>query len=120
MPFFGFQVTLQCVAFTGILVDTVQLQDGEEYEFRMFFMSKHRSYVTTDFSSLFTQKKYDEMKNLQAMLTEGISRGYVHPLSRVSYAPHDAARAFHLLAGSKHRGRVLLRMKHPVSNAYPR
>ncbi|KAJ8711419.1 hypothetical protein PYW07_008661 [Mythimna separata] len=111
---------LKCLALFGIFVDTVQLQDGEEYELGMFFMIKLRSYVTSDLSSLFTQQKYDDMKKLQMMLAEGIGRGYVRPLSRVSYAPQDVTRAFRLFAASKHRGRVLLRMQDSVANAYPR
>lgn len=45
------------------------------------------------------------------MVSEGIARGYVRPLSRVTYAPNEALRAFRLLAASRHRGRVLLRLK---------
>ncbi|KAJ8713074.1 hypothetical protein PYW08_008378 [Mythimna loreyi] len=111
---------LKCLAFSGIFVDTVQLQDGEEYELGMFLMTKQRSYATTDLSSLFTQPRYEEMKCLQMMLTEGIVRGYVRPLSRVTYAPQDAPRAFQLLVNSRHRGRVLLRMQDTVSNLYSR
>ncbi|KAJ8711414.1 hypothetical protein PYW07_008656 [Mythimna separata] len=54
------------------------------------------------------------------MLSEGICRGYVRPLSRVTYAPKDAVRAFRLLETSGHRGKVLLRMKDFVFNVYPR
>ncbi|KAJ8711411.1 hypothetical protein PYW07_008653 [Mythimna separata] len=112
--------SLRCISYSGILVDTVQLQDREEFELGMHFMTKERAYVATDLSSIFTQQKSEEMKYLQMMLSEGIGRGYVRPLSRVSYAPHEATRAFRLLAASKHRGRVLLRMQDSVSNIYPR
>lgn len=44
------------------------------------------------------------------MVSEGIAKGYVRPLSRVIYEATEAARAFHLLASSRHRGRVLLRL----------
>ena len=83
----------------------------------MFFMTKQRSYVASDLKCLFMEEKYDEMKCLQVMLSEGISSGYVRPLSRVSYAPHDVGRAFQLLAASKHRGKVLLSIQDSVLNA---
>ncbi|KAJ8711415.1 hypothetical protein PYW07_008657 [Mythimna separata] len=35
--------TLKCIAFSGILVDTDKLQDGEDYELGMNFMTKQRS-----------------------------------------------------------------------------
>lgn len=54
------------------------------------------------------------------MVSDGISRGYVRPLSRVSYAPQDATRAFRLLATSRHRGRVLLNMAETSREVQPR
>ncbi|KAI8442367.1 hypothetical protein MSG28_005889 [Choristoneura fumiferana] len=48
---------------------------------------------------------------LQALMAEGIKNGVVRPLSRIVYAPNEAPRAFRLLAGSRHRGRVLLRLQ---------
>ena len=83
----------------------------------MYFMIKQRSYVTSDLKCLFMEQKYDEMKYLQVMLCDGIARGYVRPLTRVSYAPQDAPRAFRLLAASRHRGRVLLKIQDCVINA---
>ncbi|CAH0713901.1 unnamed protein product, partial [Brenthis ino] len=57
------------------------------------------------------------LKNkLQLMLTEGIARGYVRPLSRVTYSPQDVTRAYSLQAGSRHRGRVLLDLKKDISH----
>lgn len=44
------------------------------------------------------------------MVSEGIARGYVRPLSRVTYSPNEVTSAFRLLNASSHRGRVLLRM----------
>ena len=42
------------------------------------------------------------------MLSEGIARGYIRPLTRITYSALDAPRAFSLQASSRHRGRVLL------------
>ena len=112
-----FQASLKCLAFSGTLVDTVQLQDADKYELGMSFMNREGSYVASDLTCLFMEQKYIEMKYLQVMLYEGIVRGYVRPLTRVTYAPHDATRAFRLLAASKHRGKVLLRMQDCIFNA---
>ena len=111
-----FQASLKCLALSGTFIDTVQLQDAERYVLGMSLTDK-RSYVASDLSGLFLEKQYDEMKRLQVMLSKGITRGYVRPLSRVSYAPHDVARAFRLLAASRHRGKVLLNMQDYVINA---
>ncbi|CAH0723013.1 unnamed protein product, partial [Brenthis ino] len=57
------------------------------------------------------------LKNkLPLMLTEGIARGYVRPLSRVTYSPQDVTRAYSLQAGSRHRGRVLLDLQKDLSH----
>ncbi|KOB66860.1 Uncharacterized protein OBRU01_20664 [Operophtera brumata] len=57
--------------------------------------------------------KGDLRNNLRTLVSEGIAGGYVRPLSRVTYGPDDAPRAFRLLAASRHRGRVLLRLSDP-------
>lgn len=54
------------------------------------------------------------------MVSEGIARGFVRPLSRVVYAAQDAPRAFGLLAASRHRGRVLLQLTDSALAAEPR
>lgn len=48
---------------------------------------------------------------LQRMISEGIAKGYVRPLSKVTYAPSDVSKAFRLLANSGHCGRVLMDLK---------
>lgn len=57
---------------------------------------------------------------IHKMMSEGICRGYVRPLSRVTFEPHEAAGAFRLLSLSQHRGRVLLRMKDNMLDAQHR
>ncbi|XP_075984128.1 fatty acid synthase-like [Anticarsia gemmatalis] len=103
-------VSLNCCGFGGMLIDTVQIQDREDYEYGMSYMTKQRAYSTIDFSSVFTSGNYQEMELLQKMVSDGIARGYVVPLSRVTYTPDEVTRAFRLLAGSRHCGRVLLRL----------
>ncbi|KOB76789.1 Uncharacterized protein OBRU01_05239 [Operophtera brumata] len=49
------------------------------------------------------------------MLSEGIAKGIVRPLSRVVYSPVHVSQAFRLQASSKHRGKVLIGMKNPDS-----
>lgn len=60
------------------------------------------------------------LQQLQTLVREGILNGTVRPLSRVTYAPHEVSRAFHLLAESRHRGRVLLRFQDQHPLAQPR
>ncbi|XP_049870283.1 fatty acid synthase-like [Pectinophora gossypiella] len=110
--------TLNCASFCGITFDTVQAHTEDDYTFGMFYMTKQRSYILIDFANIFDCE--EDIQALQKMMSEGIARGYVRPLSRVTYAPQDAARAFRLLAASKHRGRVLLRLRESIIAAQPR
>ncbi|PZC83614.1 hypothetical protein B5X24_HaOG207597 [Helicoverpa armigera] len=113
--------TLCCGGFDGVFLDVSQIHNQEEdFEFGMFHLTKERAYMTTDFSIIFDGVDAREINALQRMISEGIRAGYVRPLSRVTYAPHDAARAFRLLAASRHRGRVLLRMHEDTLMAKPR
>nr|XP_049699195.1 fatty acid synthase [Helicoverpa armigera]XP_049699196.1 fatty acid synthase [Helicoverpa armigera] len=113
--------TLNCGGNECIFLDISQLHNqDEDYDFGMYNLTKERGYAVVDFSSIFLPEKIEEVKKLQKMLSEGIRLGYVRPLSRVTYAPHEAARAFRLLAASRHRGRVLLKIQGSVNSVYPR
>nr|XP_049699193.1 fatty acid synthase isoform X6 [Helicoverpa armigera] len=113
--------TLCCGGFDGVFLDISQLHNQEEdFDFGMFHLTKERAYTTVDFSTIFDSENSSERNALQRMISEGIRAGYVRPLSRVTYAPHDAARAFYLQDGSRHRGRVLLRMHDDTLIAQPR
>lgn len=54
------------------------------------------------------------------MVFDGIRSGYVRPLTRVTYLPQEALRAFHLQAAWRNRGRVLLDLRHFEMNIQPR
>ncbi|PZC83616.1 hypothetical protein B5X24_HaOG207599 [Helicoverpa armigera] len=113
--------TLCCGGFDGVFLDISQLHNQEEdFDFGMFHLTKERAYTTVDFSTIFESENSNERNALQRMISEGIRAGYVRPLSRVTYAPHDVARAFRLQDGSRHRGRVLLRMLDDTLSAQPR
>nr|UXP72050.1 esterase [Manduca sexta] len=113
-------ISLKCAGFNGVTFDTVQVLNQESYQYGMFHMTKQRSYIALDFSSIFDTQNYAERKILQQLICEGIARGYVRPLSRVSYAPHAAPRALRLLAASAHRGRVLLHLRDTRLHVLPR
>ncbi|CAG9791620.1 unnamed protein product [Diatraea saccharalis] len=103
-------ISLSCCGCSGYTVDITQLVEPQNFSFGMSHMFFSRSYSVTDFSSIFRENNLLEMRKLQLLMSEGIRRGYVRPLSRVTYEPHETPRAFRLLAGSRHRGRVLLRL----------
>ncbi|XP_063896402.1 fatty acid synthase [Helicoverpa armigera] len=114
------KVSLCCLASNGVFFDVSQLHNQEDdFQFGLFNLTKRRTYSTVDFTTIFESDNKD-IKALQRMISEGIRAGYVRPLSRVTYAPHEAARAFRLLAASRHRGRVLLRMHEQLPPAQPR
>ncbi|XP_046964466.1 fatty acid synthase-like [Vanessa cardui] len=103
--------TLKCCGPSGITIDTTLLQDQEDYNLGMAFMFFSRGFATVDITSIFSSGNIDNIKRLQLLVSEGIARGYVRPLSRVTYGAHDAPQAIRLLAGNRHRGRVLLNLK---------
>ncbi|CAH0402597.1 unnamed protein product [Chilo suppressalis] len=102
-------VTFSCTGFKCIILDTIQIPSGEKYILKMNCLD-NRSYFCVDFSKI-SNEKINRLK-LQGLICEGIRKGYVRPLSRVTYAPLDAPRAFRLLRASQHRGRVLLSLQH--------
>ncbi|XP_026333200.1 fatty acid synthase-like [Hyposmocoma kahamanoa] len=127
----GCQIVISCVhgelknaslkvsSSCGFTLDTAQISTGEEFNFGMNNLTCDRSYATVDLYSLFTNDTLKDLKKLQLMISEGIVKGYVRPLSRVTYPPHEASRAFRLLATSRHRGRVVLRLRDSVPVTQP-
>ncbi|CAK1590491.1 unnamed protein product [Parnassius mnemosyne] len=103
--------SLKCAALYGVTIDTSQMTTREDFSYGLHSMTKERSYIAVHFSQLFAQESNAELKKLQLMVSEGIKRGYVRPLSRVIYAPTDVSRAFRLLAASQHRGRALVQLR---------
>ncbi|CAF4885198.1 unnamed protein product [Pieris macdunnoughi] len=110
--------SMGCLAEYGVYYDASLLIERENFNLGMNHFTKCRSYATVDIRSIF-QTEHD-MKRLQLLVTEGIGRGYVRPLSRVSFPPSEVSRAFRLLAASRHRGRVLLDMQQPIPDVKPR
>ncbi|XP_075991465.1 fatty acid synthase-like [Anticarsia gemmatalis] len=112
-------MTMTCVSINGMCYDVSQLTNRDYYNFGMNSLTGQRHYASVDFTSLLNGENIKETKVLHKMLSDGIVRGYVRPLSRVAYEPREVTRAFRLLAESQHRGRVLLQMKQDVE-AMPR
>ncbi|CAH0732088.1 unnamed protein product, partial [Brenthis ino] len=102
--------TLKCCATSGITLDTTQLLSREDFNFGMYNLTKCRSYARINFSTIFTNP--EQLLELQALVCEGIARGYVRPLSRLTFMPQEAPRAFRILVARRHRGRVLLDVRH--------
>ncbi|XP_063896660.1 fatty acid synthase-like [Helicoverpa armigera] len=113
-------VSLSCCSEKGTTFDINQLHDEVNSEFGMNCLNFGRTYSIIDISSIYGDQNIEEFRKIKLMISDGIRLGYVRPLSRVTYAPHDTARAFRLLAASRHRGRVLLRMHEQLPPAQPR
>lgn len=113
-------VSLNCCSSYGVLIDTVQIKDREDFEYGMYHMTKARSYLTIDLSSIFVSENQEDMKTLQKLLCDGLSAGYVVPLSRVTYELHDVEKAFKLLAKNQYYGRVLLHIPDNIIQAQQR
>ncbi|CAK1541491.1 unnamed protein product [Leptosia nina] len=108
-------ISLKCCAASGMVIDTGLLQNKEKYTYGMYNMTKSRSFNVIDFTSVFNNERPEELKLLQLLVSEGIARGCVRPLTRVVYAPEEASRAFRLVAASKHRGRALVQLKNNIA-----
>ncbi|XP_052739213.1 fatty acid synthase [Bicyclus anynana] len=99
---------------SGCVVDTSLILDDDNYIFQMYHLSEFISYSMLQFSSLFEAKNVEDLRKLQLMVSEGIARGYVRPLSHVVYAAKNAQRALRLQASSRHIGRVLLNLEEDI------
>ncbi|XP_069357135.1 fatty acid synthase-like [Maniola hyperantus] len=102
--------SLYCCTAFGFVVDTGVTMANED-NFEMHCLDKAVSYSTLRFSTLFEPQNAMDLNKLQVMVSEGIARGYVRPLTRVVYPAGEATRALRLQAGSKHYGRVLLHLQ---------
>ncbi|XP_052738836.1 fatty acid synthase [Bicyclus anynana] len=107
--------SFECCKLFAFVVDTSLIVDDEDYIFRLHSVSKSTTYNTVQFSTLFDIRNVEELKRLQLMVSEGIARGYVRPLSRVVYAAEDASRALRLQASGRHVGCVLLHLEEDIS-----
>ncbi|XP_052738834.1 fatty acid synthase-like [Bicyclus anynana] len=107
--------SIKCCKLSGYAIDTSLILDDEDYMFGLYHLTKSITYNTLQFSSVFDIKNTEDLKRLQLMVSEGIARGYVLPLSRVVYAAEDASRALQLQASCRHVGRVLLHLEQDIS-----
>ncbi|XP_028159425.1 fatty acid synthase-like [Ostrinia furnacalis] len=99
---------------------TFDTEADSNFNFGMSNLMMDKNYIAVNFSSIFTEANSTDMKKLQLLVSEGIARGYVRPLTRVTYPAHEAARALRLLSTSAHRGRVLLRISDTSPPIQPR
>ncbi|XP_049878858.1 fatty acid synthase-like [Pectinophora gossypiella] len=115
------QATLNCTAALGVALDIASSTRQDNFEFGMNNLTNDRFYYTVDFSTIFNNMNVEEIKTLQLLVAGGIRQGFVRPLSRVTYSPQDMPRAFRLLAASRHRGRVLVDLRHsvPITHSRP-
>ncbi|KOB68668.1 Uncharacterized protein OBRU01_18097, partial [Operophtera brumata] len=125
---------LYCLAATGCVglqstyldINEYGMEDNED--FGMEFLKEARSYKAICFTDIFLKDNSRERKRnlaatftqqliklqvLQRMLSDGITRSIVKPLTCVVYSPTEISRAFKLLSTKNQRGRVLVNMKHP-------
>ncbi|CAH0713908.1 unnamed protein product, partial [Brenthis ino] len=108
--------TIQCCKPSGTVIDTALLLTKENYDLGMKHLAKGTSYFTMNLLSVLGHEEEEDIQKLQLLLTEGIARGYIRPLSRVTYSPQDVTRAYSLQARSRHRGRVLLDLQKNLSH----
>ncbi|XP_041972496.1 fatty acid synthase-like [Aricia agestis] len=99
---------LKCLGFNGKLVDTAVIHDHEDFNYGMNNLTRQRAYIPIDISSLFQPKYKEEALYIRSLMVEGIRRGYVRPLPRVTLAAEKAAHACRLQAAGCNRGRILL------------
>ncbi|VVC87547.1 unnamed protein product, partial [Leptidea sinapis] len=107
--------SLSVTSIVGIYIDTALLQMQENFDYGMNSMNLDRSYVPIILDTIFNQNGYNNKALLQNLLSEGIAKGIVRPLTRVTYAPSDVTRAFKLLLVAQNRGKVLINMQNAIS-----
>ncbi|XP_041972222.1 fatty acid synthase-like [Aricia agestis] len=100
--------SFRCLGSYGIMIDTSVVPNRENYNFGMDNLSLDRVYYPIDLSTIFQAKFEEDIKLIRLLMIDGIRRGYVRPLTRVTYDAQDAPRAFRVHAAGQNRGRVLL------------
>ncbi|KAJ2940723.1 hypothetical protein O0L34_g14834 [Tuta absoluta] len=105
------ELAMKCVAFTGVFLDVTDYDMRHDRDMGMVHLDRDRAYVTVDLSYLFKPDKTKERKLLHTAISEGIANGTVKPLSHVVYSAKDVIKAFRLISHSKHRGRVLIKIR---------
>ncbi|KAF9405248.1 hypothetical protein HW555_013938 [Spodoptera exigua] len=109
------KTSILCCGMDEICLEFSQLHNtNEDNACGLFNLKKTRSYSAIDFARMLANDNTVERKMLQQMLSEGISKGYVRPLTRMSYALHEVSHAFQLLSG-RQRSRLLLKMHEPTN-----
>ncbi|CAG5047036.1 unnamed protein product [Parnassius apollo] len=103
-------IALNCCAPSGITIDTALALTKERFSFGLNYLKNQKTYISVDFSSIFIHNNTTDMKVLHQLVSEGIERGYVRPLTRIIYDPSDVTLAFKLLEDRRNHGRVLLRL----------
>ncbi|XP_059062960.1 fatty acid synthase-like [Achroia grisella] len=109
------ETALVCGGFGSVIINVNDFDSHANKHFGMYQLTEERNFLAVNMSAIFEPQNLNLRKKLQVYLSEGIANGYVRPLTRVLYSPNDIVRAFRLLSQSKHRGRVLIRMKDPVA-----
>ncbi|XP_075976879.1 fatty acid synthase-like [Anticarsia gemmatalis] len=107
------ETAMKCVGFNGCFLDLSTYDMTENNDIGMTFLEGDRSYKAVDFSNIFRPEYASNKTIIQRMISEGIAKGIVRPISRVEYSPSAISRAFRLLSSSKHVGKVLIRMRSP-------
>ncbi|XP_028162532.1 fatty acid synthase-like [Ostrinia furnacalis] len=102
---------MKCAGLSSKFMDLSDLDMKNNEHFCMFFLLKERNYVASNLSNIFKPENEMEKKRLQLLISEGIRKGIVRPLSRVVYSPNDVTRAFRLVSSFKQRGRVLIKLR---------
>ncbi|XP_063385145.1 fatty acid synthase-like [Cydia fagiglandana] len=109
------EVVMQGLEGFGEFLDVSDEDMEANEDFGMSFVIDEKNYRAVRLSTIFKPEYSELSKQLQAMICQGIETGAVRPLSRVLYPPTAISRAFRLVATSRHRGRVLIRMTDPVT-----
>ncbi|KOB76791.1 Uncharacterized protein OBRU01_05234 [Operophtera brumata] len=88
------EAAMKCVGYDSNFLDLsdFDMKNNEDFGMKYLILSTHYK------------------AKLQAMLSEGIAKGYVRPLTRVVYSPVNVTKAFRLLSSYNHKGKVLLKM----------
>ncbi|XP_050685039.1 fatty acid synthase-like isoform X1 [Leptidea sinapis] len=107
--------SLSVTGASGVCIDTALLQMQENFDYGMNSMTLNRSYVPINLDTIFNVNGRENKTLIQSLLSEGIAKGIVRPLTRVTYAPIDVTRAFKLLLVAQNRGKVLIDMQNTIS-----
>lgn len=113
--------SLKCLAYGGAFLEIGKYDLVENNTLRLELLKKNAAFHGVFLDMIFSCDPRTR-KTVMDMIANGISNGSVKPLRRTCFGENDVEQAYRFMAGGKHIGKVLLKIREEepaVSNSVP-